>query len=96
MAAIVEALSMTKLLLENDRVKVFEFSLKPGEKGVLEHPYPYVVYSLDSGSASLTYQDGRIQKIETKSGMTMFQPAGRVSIENTGKSENRVLIVEVK
>jgi len=59
------------LRFENDRVRVLEYRLKPGEKEVMHSHPPGVVYAMADATTRTTLPDGRV----SEGGST----AGRVS-----------------
>ncbi len=87
---------MTRLLLENDRVRVYEFDLKPGEKTELhEHP-DFVLYPLNDAVVRITPKGGQGRDVEMKSGEPKFMPAQWHIAENTGRREARALVIDLK
>jgi quercetin dioxygenase-like cupin family protein len=55
-----------KVLLENDRVRVLEYRLKPGAKEPMHSHTDYIVYALSSGKAKFTLPDGKTIECEIK------------------------------
>jgi len=87
---------ITKLLLENDRVKVYEFSQKPGEKTEMhEHP-DFIVYPLTDSEMRFTYKDGTTREMKFKKGEAKFNTAQWHAVENIGNSETRLLAIDLK
>ena len=87
---------ITKLLLENDRVKVYEFSQKPGEKTEMhEHP-DLIVYPLTDSSMRFTYRDGTTKEVKFKKGEAAFSKSQWHAVENIGDSESRILAIDLK
>ena len=87
---------ITKLYLENDRVRVYEFLAKPGEKTEMhEHP-DYIVYPLTDSLVRFTYKDGRTEEVKFKKGEPKFRGAHSHIVENIGKEEARVLVTDLK
>jgi len=86
-----------KVLLENDRVRVVDYSSKPGEKvGVHSHP-PYVSYYLTACKVKTVMPDGRVLEVPRKSGEVLWnEPGTHSSHENTGAEGCHILIVELK
>ena len=85
-----------KVLLENDRVRVVDIRLKPGEKlGMHSHPAA-VTYFLSDGKGKTSYPDGRINELEVKAGQTTWSEPVAHANENVGMTELHVLIVEMK
>jgi len=85
-----------KVLLENDRVRVLQVVNPPGGKvGMHSHP-PYVVYALASSKEKLTLPDGKTEVRDIKSGQATWSDGATHSGENIGRSEIRVLLIELK
>jgi beta-alanine degradation protein BauB len=85
-----------KLVLDNDRVRVFEVTFKPGQKAVMHGHPDHVVYVLDDYTLDLRLPDGKSQEVSLKTGQTIFMGAGPHAAENIGKTEGRSLVVELK
>jgi quercetin dioxygenase-like cupin family protein len=65
-----------KVLLDNDKVKVLEFRVKPGEKtGMHSHPGEYILYTLTGGTMKTTLEDGDASDRTTKPGETSWNKA---------------------
>lgn len=85
-----------KVLLDNDRVRVLEFRGAPGNKTPM-HSHPgYVTYSFNGGKTKFTYPKGKPVEAVTQAGEVRWHKAETHSGENTGDTELRVLIVEIK
>ena len=85
-----------QLLFENERVRVMELRLKPGEKiGVHSHP-DHLAYVLSGGTLSLKHADGKSHDMEAKAGQVIWIPAETHSAKNPGTTELKALIVELK
>jgi len=86
-----------KLLMENEKVRVMEVRLKPGEKALMhDHPNDHVVYVMKNAKFKLTSPGGKATEIDLKAGQTLWLPAGPHQTENTGTSEGHNLVVELK
>ena len=86
-----------RLLMENEKVRVLEIRLKPGEKAPMHnHPHDHVVYVINNAKFRLTFFDGKSGEFDLKAGQTLWMEAGSHATENTGTSEGHNLIVEVK
>ena len=96
MAVSTLAPNVTKLLLENDRVRVFEYSLKPGEKTELHGHSDFVVYPLSSGTLRFTRPDGRGRDVEFVEGQPVYHGGQWHEAENCGDREVRLLVTEIK
>lgn len=85
-----------KVLLENDRVRVLEARLKPGDKTAV-HAHPAnVVYSFNDAKAKFTPAGGKGTIRAMKAGAVLWNPAETHVSENAGKTEARVLLFEMK
>src|SRR5512137_2886766 len=86
-----------KLLIENEKVRVLDIHLKPGEKAPMHnHPNDHLVYVLNNAKFKLTFSDNKSGVFDLKAGQTVWMKAGSHSTENIGTSEGHNLVVEVK
>ncbi|MBN1758595.1 MAG: hypothetical protein JW863_09770 [Chitinispirillaceae bacterium] len=85
-----------KAILENDNVRVLEYTDNPGEKTNRHHHPDFVLYALDSFKRRLTFGDGKQIEREFKKGDVMWMKDQIHTGENIGTTETHVLIVEVK
>ena len=85
-----------KVLLENDRVRVLDSRMKPGETTSM-HSHPDIVaYPLTAGKAKFTFPDDQSMEVELKAGEAMFMEGHHHIAENTGAAEMHVLLIELK
>ena len=84
-----------KLVMENDRVRVLDLFLKPGDKAVMHSHPDHVVYVLNGGKAKLT-SSGKTDVMDMKNGQAIFLKAQSHDAENTGKTDLHLLVVELK
>ena len=86
-----------RLLLENERVRVVEYSIRPGERDQA-HTHPArVSYVVSGGTLRVTTSDGRSMLFEEKAGDTTWsEPTPRHFVENTGQTPVKIILVEVK
>jgi quercetin dioxygenase-like cupin family protein len=83
-----------KVLAEDDKVRVLEYSPKPGDKTpVHSHPYA-VVYVLKGGRVKYTMPDGSIKISELKTGQTLLRPP--VTHSDEALDEVDSLLIEIK
>lgn len=84
-----------KLLKENDRVRVYEYTAKKGDT-VAMHSHPaHVVYLLKAGKTQFTLLDGSTPKpADLKDGMALINPP--VTHSQVHLEDVRALIVELK
>ena len=88
----------SKIVLENDKVRVKEAIFMPGEKpGMHTHEFAHVGVVIDGGTLKFNYPDGKTETANLERGGAGFRPAN-VTHEavNMGKTPVRVIEVEVK
>jgi quercetin dioxygenase-like cupin family protein len=85
-----------KAILENEKVRVLEYTDKPGEKTNRHHHPDFVLYALNSFKRRLIFGDGKQIEREFKKGDVMWMKDQIHSGENIGITETHVLIVELK
>jgi quercetin dioxygenase-like cupin family protein len=85
-----------KLILENDRVRVFDVRFKPGQKAEMHGHPDHVIYVINDYTLNLMMPDGSSQEIPLKAGQTFWMNAGPHAAENIGKTEGHAVVVEIK
>jgi len=81
---------------ENDRVRVLELRLKPGEREAM-HTHPqYVLYALTDYRVKNTSADGTVRVFDRKRGDVFWGEPVTHGGENVGDTEVRAVIVELK
>ena len=99
--ALVAAPRHHRLLLENDRVRVLDTEIGPGERTALHtHRWPAVHYIVGWSDFVRRDADGAAL-VDTRdrapvSGALWSPPLGPHSLENVGSSPLRVISVEIK
>ncbi len=84
-----------KLVFENDRVRVLEYTDTPGDR-TTPHEHPdSVMHTLSAFRRRLHSGDAH-RDVEMPAGMTGWLPAQQHSGENTGDTPTHVLFVELK
>jgi quercetin dioxygenase-like cupin family protein len=85
-----------KLVTENARIRVLEVTFKPGDQ-IASHSHPdHLGYVLSGGSLKITNAEGKVTEINAKSGDSFWIPAETHSAVNSGKTEVKILVVELK
>ena len=84
------------VLFENDRVRVSESRIKPGENNGMKMRSDRVNVSINPGKTRVHYADGKKEDFDLKAGSVRFNKAGTSSTENIGKTETRTVIVNLK
>jgi len=85
-----------KAVFENDRVRLLEVRMKPGDESAMHSHPDYLVYALEGGQVKLTAASGESAEVEINAGDTMWREAEEHSALNTGNSELVALFVELK
>jgi quercetin dioxygenase-like cupin family protein len=85
-----------KVALDNDRVRVLDITLKPGQKSPMHDHPDYVIYALSDGKGKFTDKAGKTQEIELKKGQAVWENAMSHAVENVGPAEIHVLNIELK
>ena len=81
---------------ENDRVRVLELHMKPGEKEVMHSHPPHVVYVLTDFTMRNVLPDGTSLQASRKAGEVFWRDATTHTAQNVGETEARAIAVEFK
>ncbi len=87
-----------KVLVDGDKVKVYEATYAPGaeNKGVASST-TRVVRALTSGTLELTYADGKKEKRPWKAGQVReVKPGPAYTTKNISKTELKLYVVQLK
>jgi beta-alanine degradation protein BauB len=85
-----------KVLLENERVRVLDIRMKPGDHSPM-HSHPnYLAYVLTDGKVRFTAPDGTSEEVEFKASQPTWREAESHEVENIGSSELHLLNIELK
>jgi beta-alanine degradation protein BauB len=91
------ATSGYNLLMENEKVRVMEVQLKPGQKSPMHnHPSDHVVYVKNDAKFKLSFPDGKSTEIDLKAGKALWLEAGPHETENIGATNGHNLVIELK
>ena len=85
-----------KVRLENDRVRVLEYRLKPGEREVMHSHPAYIVHFLSDAIVRTTVPDGTKSETTVKNGDIVWREPVSHTGENIGRTELHALLVELK
>ena len=77
----------SKVLFENEKVRVTEARFKPGEGGASQERPARLTYQIQGGTFLRTYPDGKKEKIDARTGEWRWLEKGTYSFENVGKTE---------
>jgi len=90
------AAKMNKVVLDNDRVRVLDVVLKPGEQMPMHSHPDNIVFVIKGGKTRAVDMKGTPTDREFKDGECTFRPAETHAIQNTDTKEIHVLNVELK
>jgi len=85
-----------KVIFENERVRVFDYTDKPGDKTKLHHHKAFVLYALGPFKRRIHFENGKTADREFKGGEILWNDEQSHIGENIGETETHVLIVELK
>jgi quercetin dioxygenase-like cupin family protein len=88
-----------RVALDNDKLRVLEFTGRPGMGicGESMHSHPeHLTIILSDFQGKVTTPDGKTHDKSLKLGDVFWAPPETHRLENTGRSNSRVLIVELK
>ncbi len=84
-----------KKVFENEQVRVLELELKSGDK-IVKHSHPdHFVYVMNDATISIT-KGAETKEVNGKKGEVIWIDAETHSAENTGPTDFRALVVELK
>ena len=88
----------TKLIFENDRVKVWEFTLGPGESiDAHTHEHDYFFYPIEGSTLQVTRANARVDFVTLEAGRVYYRQMGDThSAKNVGPSRYHEVLVELK
>ena len=85
-----------KVVLENEKVRVLEARMKPGDKTEL-HTHPgLVAIAVSGGKYRFTSPGGEAMEAEVPPGVPMYFEATEHVTENIGDTEGVTLLIELK
>jgi len=85
-----------KLKLENDRVRVLEATLEPGDKEKTHSHTAYVIYVIAGGKVRNHAADGTITEAEFHTGDVIYREPLTHWAENIGNTTIHLELVELK
>jgi beta-alanine degradation protein BauB len=95
MDPVVAASNVSKVLNENDKVRVLEVVSKPGDVAKMHSHPDHVVYVVTGGKASLT-SGGKTQEMDFKTGSVNFFDAQEHEMKNIGTTTINLIVMELK
>ena len=88
-----------KVVLENDKVRVLEYTSRPGFGicGQGKHSHPaHLTIAMSDGKVKVTTEDGKMIAAESKAGKIFWASAETHSVENISGRPMRAYMVEIK
>jgi hypothetical protein len=85
-----------KVLLENERFRVVESRIKPGEKNEMKTRSDRVIVPLKAAKIRTHLADGKTEESEYKPGEVVFRKQGKSQTENIGKTATQNIVVTVQ
>ena len=87
----------TKLIFENERVKVWEFTLAPGQElGSHRHEHDYFFYPIEGGTLEVTRASG-LTRATLETGKVYYRSKGDThAAKNVGPERYHEILVELK
>jgi quercetin dioxygenase-like cupin family protein len=85
-----------KKVFEDDNVRVLEVAFKPGDKIALHRHPDHVAYVTSAGKLKIGVAGGSPQEMDLKVGQAVFIPAQEHSAENSGTTDVKAAVVELK
>ncbi|HEX3187976.1 MAG TPA: hypothetical protein VHQ94_24470 [Pyrinomonadaceae bacterium] len=82
--------------VDNARVRVFESTLKPGDKEALHSHPASIIYVIEGGKVRNHAADGTVAEGELKTGDVQYREPITHWAENIGTTTTRLIIVELK
>lgn len=82
--------------VENDRVRVLDYRLKPGQQEPMHSHPPGVVYTFSDATFRSTSSDGKVTESHGRAGDLSWRDATTHAAANIGTSEAHALTIEVK
>lgn len=84
------------VVFENERARVLEVRMKPGESTTMHSHPDYIVYVLGDGKVRLTSPSGESAEVELAAGAVMWREAEEHATDNIGTTEVHALFFEPK
>jgi len=86
-----------KEIAQNDKLRVYEATFKPGDTGANAKRPLRAVYAISGGTLERTYEDGKKENIVWKTRESRIISEERpYSLKNTGKTVVHLLVVQPK
>ena len=85
-----------KVILNNEKVRVLDIRLRPGQK-TPTHAHPdYIIYAINDGTARVWDEKGQVSTMRLKAGQAVWRNDETHTVQNVGKHTIHVLNIELK
>ena len=84
------------VVLENDRVRVLEVRMKPGQTSAMHSHPDVVVIAATSAKYRFTHPEGDPLEVEVPANAPMYMEAVEHSVEHIGDAEGISFLIELK
>jgi quercetin dioxygenase-like cupin family protein len=81
---------------DDERVRVLEYRLKPGQKEAMHSHPAYVIYFFAPANLRVTLGDGKTTESSVTEGEVVVRDPLTHAVENIGNTELHALLVELK
>lgn len=89
--------NQARVLMENEHVRVVEYSVKPGEKDVWHTHPPRSSYVVSGGKVKVYTETGEPKISEVKTGASSWAGQGaKHYVENIGDTDIKIILTEIK
>lgn len=89
--------NQARVLMENEHVRVVEYSVKPGEKDVWHTHPPRSSYVVSGGKVKVYSENGEPKISEVKAGTSSWSGQGaKHYVENVGSTDIKIILTEIK
>jgi quercetin dioxygenase-like cupin family protein len=85
-----------KVVFENDRARVVEATMEPGDHSDMHSHPDLFLYALSDGKVRFTDASGETAEVEMTAGTSMWRDAEEHATENVGGTTVRALFFEPK
>ena len=84
------------VVLDNDRVRILEVRMRPGQVSAMHSHPDTVVIGVVKGKYRFTHPEGEPLELDLPENEPMYMEAVEHSVENIGDNEGRAFIIELK
>lgn len=84
------------IVADNDKVRILEVEVKPGDHADI-HAHPdNVIVVLQGGTLTMTSKDGTAKEVSLQTGAAFFSSSSEHIVDNHGTETVKVIQVEIK